>query len=211
MAQDSKFHEMYELCHKLLFDHNDSIKIETENNTKDALISQCIDYLYNYIKTLEIDEKIDDPSMNIITEEDEKLINNVINEIMKKYGERMIKKHTNILNVYIECYKQLLNVDDINIFDGIDYDNNLSTNQYMEFLYQIIDEFKKNRNSDDSILYECAIHEPIEKNVYVLQFKNKIFYCKLLYPLIIYLSELDWINLDWYIKYNIECKYIKIE
>ena len=108
----------------------------------------------------------------------------------------------NLLNIFTCHYKKLFaKKESLKIFDGVDYEKLNSTNRYMEFLYEEIFKFNKSTIEDKDVLYdpendEIDINKCIE--LYALYVNNEIVYvCKFLLPLLHYLSEVKWLEVEW--------------
>ena len=94
-----------------------------------------------------------------------------------------------LLDIYIIYYNNKHNTSG-NLFKNIDPKNKHSTNERIMELIEHISIYKSSK--------DCDITDYItnDSNYYV-ELKNVKYYCKLLVPLILYLSSNDWTNCEW--------------
>lgn len=86
-------------------------------------------------------------------------------------------------------------------FDKIDYEKLNSTNRQMEYIYDNIINYKEGSEDDKLLISNNDINN--YNKIYILSINDKIEYgCKLLLPLIIYLSNKDWLNCIWDIEFK---------
>ena len=118
--------------------------------------------------------------------------------------ETLIREDENgivFLNIFLIYYRQLFNKKDTNIFNEVNYDNTLSTNRYMEYMYEHICKYNENINNEDKIkVYSLATDVNINEceELYQLIINNKeSLYCRYIVPLIYELSDMDWLNIKW--------------
>lgn len=110
----------------------------------------------------------------------------------------------NLLNIYTCYFKQLFDkTQHENIFNGIDYEKSDSTNRCMEFLYEEIFKYNSSDDPNKDVLYgpddnEIKLEEC--KELYTLCIDDvPSLICKFLLPILKYLSNSDWLNINWYI------------
>lgn len=108
----------------------------------------------------------------------------------------------NLLNIFTCYYKKLFSKKETSsIFEGVDYERIDSTNRYMEFLYEEISKYNKSTIEDKDVLYDPEDNDiDINKcsELYALYIDNEIKYVsKFLLPLLHYLSEMKWLEVEW--------------
>ena len=101
----------------------------------------------------------------------------------------------NLFNIFIEYCKKKSNIE---IIKDVDISQVL-TNENMElFKNEII---KHNNNPNEEIVLQKDIDSCLGK-MYVLDIKNlKVIACTNLVPLLLELSDLDWLNIKWDLYY----------
>lgn len=105
-----------------------------------------------------------------------------------------------VLNVYTKYYNTTMRTNN-NMFSNIDYSKQESTNGPLEKLYEEILKFKL-ASEEDSTIYEYEIDYYHANNKYVLIINgNPNKSCKILFPLLVHVSTIDWTKIDW----SIEC------
>lgn len=111
-------------------------------------------------------------------------------------------KHINLLNIFNCYFKKLFEKKESDhLFGGIDIDKDDSTNKSLEFLYEEIFKFNKSIEEDKDILYDpdddnLDINKC--KELYILCIDHApVYVCKLLLPLLQYLGEQDWLEMEW--------------
>jgi len=135
-------------------------------------------------------QDIDEPEYVEIDDKDK---NAFVNMFMYCYND--------FINVFLSYYKKLFNKkENATGFDGINFSKDNSTNKWMELFMEHIQKYK-NANGNLATIYPMSTTE-IDINdceeLYLLDIDNedkKI--CKLLIPLIKYLADKDWTNLQW--------------
>ena len=144
---------------------------------------------------------------DILNNDDDYIIdeNIDINEYIPANDELEYTKFVDILNIFNCYYKQLNEKNqESTLFDNIDFDKQDSTNKCLEFLYDEMNKFNKSHEQDKDILYEPHDKEvDIEKwkEMYVLYIEsNPKYVCKYLLPLLQYLVEKEWFQINWNIK-----------
>lgn len=106
---------------------------------------------------------------------------------------------SNVMNVFLCYYKQMFQKSkDTHFFSELDNgENDNSTNRCMELLYDHMHKMSENHDKIKLIKPEEADIDTCYE-LYVLNINNEQKQaCELLWPLIIHVSELDWLNLDW--------------
>ena len=100
------------------------------------------------------------------------------------------------LNVLTALYNK--NTNNINhLFVDINYDEINSTNTRLEFIYYHLHEYNNCVDDDDKDLIKCNENN-INENKFILCInKKKIFECKYLLSLVMYLCSIDWVNYNW--------------
>ena len=106
-----------------------------------------------------------------------------------------------LLNTFHIYYKRIHNKpDNTSMFDGIDDDNEISTNTETEMLYSMIYKYKNNTDLSLSRLNDMNVDIEKYAELYVLSIEGEyIKTCGLLFPLFEYLVSLDWYKIDWQI------------
>lgn len=111
-------------------------------------------------------------------------------------------KHINLLNIFTCYYKKLFErKEHEHMFEGTNPEIRDSTNRCIEFLYEEIFKFNKSDEEDKDVLYEpdddnLDINKC--KELYILCIDNSpVLVCKFLLPILQYLGEQDWLNIEW--------------
>lgn len=100
-----------------------------------------------------------------------------------------------ILNILLVHFNRL-NGKIENLFDKIDYEKLNSTNRQLEFIYDNMEKLKESNENDKLLISENDVNNL--NKIYILYINDKIIYgCKLLIPLITYLTTIDWTNCLW--------------
>ena len=107
-----------------------------------------------------------------------------------------------LLNVFTCYYKQLYQLkQEAYMFEGIDSEKKDSTNRCVELLYEEIYKFQISTNEDKDVLYspdDESINYDNSIEIFVLYVSGEPIYAtQFMLPLLRYVSELDWINLEW--------------
>jgi len=112
--------------------------------------------------------------------------------------------HTDFFNIFLCYYKKLYEKKETtHFFDGVNSQEQNSTNRCMELLFEQIADYKENSHN----LHKQNIYDPddpelkkfsSEESIYTLAIDsdNKKISGSII-PLITYLTELDWRQLNW--------------
>jgi hypothetical protein len=114
-------------------------------------------------------------------------------------------KLTNIFNIFQIYYRTLFNKDkNEKLFDNINYDDETSTNQSLELLYEYIHELKENTEKGEdftSVYTSDTIQENKFNKLYGILLNNEIKYiCPSIYILFVLLAEnklINWQTDNW--------------
>jgi len=114
-----------------------------------------------------------------------------------------------LINIYILYYKKLYNDKNFNLFEGIDIDQEESTNKQLELFYKFIKEYDESSDDNKKIYNIGEINDEILTNmgeIYILVI-NGVYtkFCKLIVPLFCYVNnELNYYKENWNIIHLIE-------
>ena len=116
------------------------------------------------------------------------------------------KYYDDLVNVFIKYYNETINPkpdgkpNNYHLFNNIDYTKKESTNDIMEHLYEEILKFKMSKE-EDATIYEYEMDHYHANNKYILILNgspNKS--CNIVFPILSYLSSIDWMNNEWKIE-----------
>lgn len=117
------------------------------------------------------------------------------NEKNEEFEYDIPNNEMDILNILLVHFNRL-NGKIENLFDKIDYEKLNSTNRQLEFIYDNMEKLKESNENDKLLISENDVNN-LDK-IYILYINDKIIYgCKLLIPLISYLTTIDWTNCIW--------------
>jgi len=122
------------------------------------------------------------------------LMKQINNELVPNFDHSM-----NLMNIALTYFKQLsMKPRNTNMFYNIDYEDDSSTNHVMEFLCTEMYKYGQVFYSDKIKLFEPGQLD-IEKcdELYQLNLRKKKIQSQRLLSLFIYLSKLDWLNIEW--------------
>jgi hypothetical protein len=108
----------------------------------------------------------------------------------------------NFLNCFLCYYKNLFNTKkETTMFDDIDYTKENSTNRQMEFIFNELEKFadaQEHTPEKTTLMDIKEINLDSVDELYVLVINNKQEkMCQLLVPLIEYIAEKEWLEVDW--------------
>lgn len=124
------------------------------------------------------------------------------NIVGEKFSLEEMSYYFNILNIFQSYYKNLYSkFDDSNMFENINFEDETSTNRSMELFYEYMHEYRTNKQKNDNLikLYdETNLKTEQFDDIYCLLIDNKINkFSPSFFPLLMYIEEMDWQNLDW--------------
>ena len=100
-----------------------------------------------------------------------------------------------LLNVYLTYYKRLhSSKENMNLFDGINLQDNISTNKPTEELFNLMQKFKNADEIDKDVLHGIDSNLQIDQcqELYMLYINNQPKYLsKYLYVILNYITELN--------------------
>ena len=108
-----------------------------------------------------------------------------------------------LINVFQVYYRNLFNKkENETLFEDINYKDPKSTNRSMELLYDEMYKYKINQDNPELItVYDIdQFNKKAEdcEELYILMIDNKENkICETLFPLISYMSRLEWTNINW--------------
>lgn len=112
-----------------------------------------------------------------------------------------METYVSIINIFQLYYRKLYNKSEPEtLFDGINYENEASTNRSMELLYEYIYEYKNNSKKGDEYIKLYKLNKNLDNfnNIYCLLINDKIeYYSPTFITLLIYLNNLDWTSIEW--------------
>jgi len=114
-----------------------------------------------------------------------------------------IDYYVNILDVFQTYFKKKYNMDNLSLFDNIDDEE--SSNEQLDELYDAIEFYKDYQNNNDSeppllVPDEIDIKNMIDRfgNIYGLEIDGTLTYISMsLFTIIAYVASLDWIKINW--------------
>ena len=132
-----------------------------------------------------------------IQQEDETMDNYIIPE-----DDVDVNQYVNTINVFTVYFKKLFEKSpNYHMFSDIDYNKEQSTNRCMEYLYEEMTKLKLEKLDTKKEVYEVGGLDINNcKEMYMLYINNiPVKVCEYLLPLIYYIGELDWWDIDWII------------
>ncbi|AYV78816.1 MAG: hypothetical protein Edafosvirus36_6 [Edafosvirus sp.] len=106
-----------------------------------------------------------------------------------------------LCNVFQMYFKKLYNKKErLNILEGINAKDNTSTNRGLELMYEEISKYKENMNNQTMIkLYDPEEIEidKIDSLIGLMIDDDLVKVCPTLIPLLLYVLEFDWLNINW--------------
>ncbi len=112
-----------------------------------------------------------------------------------------IRKNVGTFNIFMIYYKKLNSIkENSNLFDGVNSNDNLSTNKQMEYLFNLISMYKNSNDTDKDILYKIDANIDIEKceELYMILINDEPQYiCKYLMPIFNYIATLEIDHTTW--------------
>lgn len=111
-------------------------------------------------------------------------------------------KYMNLINIFNCYFKKLFErKESDHMFEGINLEDSDSTNRCLEFLYEEVFKFNNSNDEDKDTLYDPDDDQlDINKcnELYILCIDHSpVYVCKFLLPLLQYLGEQDWLEIDW--------------
>lgn len=107
-----------------------------------------------------------------------------------------------LFNVFTCYYKQLYQVkQEASMLDGTDADKNDSTNRCIELFYEEIHKFRISDDPNKDVVYspdDEDIDYDNSNEIFVVHMNSEPTYAtKYMLPLLRYISELNWLEIDW--------------
>ena len=110
--------------------------------------------------------------------------------------ESGVQRYIDATNAFLEYYKKTYHLMNINVFEGVDYSEDTSTNKCMELMYECIFKYR-----DKDVELELPEDIDISKHdeLYTLIIDNKQqLACPSLWHLIMYLVDnYDYLDINW--------------
>lgn len=111
-------------------------------------------------------------------------------------------KYVNLLNIFNCYFKKLFErKESEHLFGNINPEQADATNKSLEFLYEEIFKFNNSLEEDKDILYDPD-DDNLDinscKELYILCIDHApVYVCKFLLPILQYLGEEDWLEMEW--------------
>ncbi|CAH6421777.1 Hypothetical protein KVN_LOCUS463 [uncultured virus] len=115
--------------------------------------------------------------------------------------ENEVQESINLLNIYLCYFKNLHNCKpDQHMFTNVDSFKKESTNKCIELFYDEISKYKQFLDQPEKIKLcepDCFDINEVEELYLLLLNYEPYKVCQTIFPILNYLSTLDWVNIEW--------------